>query len=162
MPETVAVIERFYSCLARRDAEGTEACYAPDVVFEDPVFGTLEGPHAGAMWAMLCERAADLAITLERADADARRGQARWHARYRFAQTGRRVHNVIDATFEFRDGRIVRHRDRFSFWRWARQALGFPGLLLGWTPVLRARVRATALTGLESYMRKRSASGGGA
>jgi hypothetical protein len=31
-----------------------------------------------------------------------------------------------------------------DFWPWSRQALGAPGLLLGWTPLLRAKVQRQA------------------
>ena len=89
--------------------------------------------------------------------ADDRRGRAHWEPRYRFSATGRPVHNVIDAEFEFRDGLIVVHRDRFSFWRWSRQALGASGLLLGWTPWLRAKVRARAEANLRVYLSQGSA-----
>ena len=66
-------------------------------------------------------------------------GRAHWVATYTYSATGRPVENRIDATFEFRDGRIVRHRDRFDLYRWARQALGPKGLLLGWLPPVQAR-----------------------
>ncbi|HEX8244243.1 MAG TPA: hypothetical protein VF541_12120, partial [Longimicrobium sp.] len=65
--------------------------------------------------------------------------------------------NRVDAAFAFRDGLIVRHDDRFPFWRWARQALGPAGLLLGWTPLLRARVAKMAGAGLDAYLRKSAA-----
>ncbi|MCS5593468.1 MAG: hypothetical protein NZ730_02720 [Porticoccaceae bacterium] len=29
------------------------------------------------------------------------------------------AYNAIDATFEFKDGRIFRHNDQFKFWRWS-------------------------------------------
>ncbi|MGH8481769.1 MAG: nuclear transport factor 2 family protein, partial [Nevskiaceae bacterium] len=61
-------------------------------------------------------------------------------------------HNVIDASFEFRDGKIVRHTDRFDLYRWSRQALGPAGVLLGWTPLLQSKVRAMAAKGLEEYV----------
>ena len=48
---------------------------------------------------------------------------------------------------------IARHTDRFSFWRWSRQALGPVGLWLGWTPFLRAKVRANARAGLKDWVR---------
>ena len=64
------------------------------------------------------------------------------------------MHNAIDATFEFRDGLIVRHVDRFDFWRWSRQALGPIGLLLGWTPILRRKVRRTVRRTLDAYLQK--------
>ena len=57
----------------------------------------------------------------------------------------------LGAAFRFRDGLIVEHRDRFDFWRWSRQALGAPGLLLGWTPMLRNKVRAQAATKLALF-----------
>lgn len=69
-----------------------------------------------------------------------------------FGQTGRPVHNRIRAEFAFADGLIVDHVDRFDFWRWSRQALGLPGLLLGWTPALQAKVRAQAQGRLEQFL----------
>ena len=149
-----ALITRLYTCFQARDAAGMKACYHPDAVFSDPVFGRLEGEQVPAMWAMLCERAADLEIDLSAVEADDVRGQAHCDARYTFSQTGRKVLNQIDATFAFRDGLIARHDDRFSFWQWSRQALGPAGLALGWMPLLRARVGANARKGLAAYMRQ--------
>ena len=64
-----------------------------------------------------------------------------------------------EASFQFRDGKIIRHTDRFGFYRWARQAFGIPGLLLGWTGWFRSRVRARVKEQLQAYMAARSASG---
>jgi hypothetical protein len=150
-----ALIDRFYRAFQVRDAAGMARCYHPQVEFSDPVFPGLRGPEACAMWAMLCARATDLKITFSDVQADEARGRTRWEARYTFMQTGRPVHNVIDAEFEFRDALIARHVDRFDFWRWARQALGPTGLLLGWTPMVRDRVRAMARRGLDAHMHRR-------
>lgn len=155
-----ALITRLYTCFQARDAAGMKACYHPDVVFSDPVFGRLEGEQVGAMWAMLCSRAADLEIEFSGVSADAEKGRAHWDARYTFSQTGRKVLNQIDAEFGFRDGLIARHDDRFSFWRWSKQALGPAGAALGWTPLLRARVGANARKGLAAYMRKQASGAG--
>ena len=66
------------------------------------------------------------------------------------------VHNVIDGVFEFNaQGLISYHRDSFNFWSWSRQALGMPGLLLGWTSFLRQKVRATAAGNLKKYLASR-------
>ena len=94
-----------------------------------------------------------------RLDADARGGKAHWEADYRFSATGRMVHNVIDGVFEFSEhGLITRHRDRFDFWAWSRQALGTPGWLLGWTPFLRQKVRAQAAANLQKFLASRKES----
>lgn len=151
------LITRFYQAFQKRDAARMVACYHPDIVFEDPAFGRLVGSDARAMWMLLCERGKDLEITFRDVEADDRSGRAHWEARYTFSQTGRKVHNKIDAEFGFRDGLIVEHNDGFSFWDWSRQALGAPGLLLGWSPIVKARVRSNARAGLDAW-RRRSAS----
>ena len=146
-------IERFYGAFSRRDAETMAAQYTDDVRFSDPAFGELEGEHARNMWRMLLSPATDLEVTLAAAGDD----HARWEARYTFSQTGRQVHNIIRARFQFRDGKICRHDDVFDFWRWSRQALGPVGALLGWAPPLRRSVRAKALKGLHAFEEKRRA-----
>lgn len=83
-----------------------------------------------------------------------RRGAHR-RPRYTFSATGRPVHNVVDATFELRDGLIVTHVDEFDFWRWSRQALGPIGVLLGWSSVVRRKVQATARRSLDDYLSSR-------
>jgi ketosteroid isomerase-like protein len=142
------VIERFYAAFDRKDGDAMAACYHPDARFSDPAFGELRGREVGDMWRMLTGRAEDLAVELREHD-DA---SARWIARYTFGRTGRKVVNDVQATFAFRDGLIAEHDDRFSFWVWSRQALGPAGLLLGWTPVLRSKVRSQARRDLEKYM----------
>jgi ketosteroid isomerase-like protein len=157
MHPNAALVAGFYQAFRRRDAAAMAACYHPAITFSDPVFPALRGAEASAMWAMLCARATDLAIELDEVRANEARGSARWEARYSFGPARRRVHNVVEAAFEFRDGLIVRHVDRFGFWRWARQALGPAGLLVGWTPLLRAQVRARARRSLRAWLAGRAA-----
>ncbi|MBK9001928.1 MAG: nuclear transport factor 2 family protein [Myxococcales bacterium] len=154
MHENEALIRRFYAAFARSDGEGMVACYASDVAFSDPVFPDLKGARAAGMWRMLTQQATDLEIEASGITADDQSGRAHWEARYTFSATGRRVHNVIDARFVLRDGLIVRHDDEFDFWRWSRQALGVPGLLLGWTPLVRNKVRAQAGKALDRFLAK--------
>ena len=103
------------------------------------------------MWRMLLSRASDLVVTLDSARADDDGGRAQWTARYTFSKTGRKVVNVIRALFAFRDGRIVRHHDSFSFWRWASQALGPAGARAGLAAPLKWKVRKDAARSLEKY-----------
>jgi uncharacterized protein len=145
------LIERFYSAFDRKDGETMAACYAPDARFKDPAFGELRGAEPGDMWRMLTSRAADLSVELAQHEGDDQRGTAHWIARYTFATTGRPVVNDIRATFRFERGLIAEHDDRFSFYAWSRQALGLPGMLLGWTPLLRAAVRRRARGDLEKF-----------
>jgi ketosteroid isomerase-like protein len=154
MHANAELIENFYAAFARRDAPAMAACYAPDARFRDPVF-ELEGGEIGAMWAMLCARGKDLRIVWRDVRADAAAGGAHWEADYTFSATGRPVHNVIDAAFTFRAGRIATHVDAFDLWRWSRMALGLKGTLLGWTPFVHNAVRGQARRGLDAWMARR-------
>ncbi len=148
------LITEFYEAFARGDGDAMASCYHPDVHFSDPVFPDLRGQEAGDMWRMLTSSAADLRIEFRDIDADDHNGRAHWEAWYTFSATGNKVHNVIDARFEFRDGKIIRHVDDFDFWRWSRQALGVAGVLLGWTPLVRNKVRAQAGAKLEKWRKR--------
>jgi hypothetical protein len=54
------------------------------------------------------------------------------------------VINKIKANFVFENGKIKEHKDSFDFYKWAKQALGFKGLLLGWTSFLHNKVKQQA------------------
>jgi ketosteroid isomerase-like protein len=149
----VAHIERFYAAFARRDVAGMLACYHPQVTFSDPVFRALDARGVATMWTMLCERGKDLVIVASGIDANATAGRARWMASYTFSATGRKVTNQIDAAFEFRDGAILRHTDRFSLWRWSAMALGAKGVFLGWLPPVQSAIRGQAARALAAYAR---------
>ena len=149
-----ATIERFYAAFARLDGDAMQACYAEDASFDDEAFSLRGRTQVGGMWRMLCSatraKGADV-WQLEVRDITDR--SAHWEAHYRFSATGRMVHNIIEADIQCGpDGLIRRHHDSFDFWRWSRQALGTPGLLLGWTPFLRAKVRATAAGNLQKFL----------
>lgn len=149
-----ATITRFYDAFARLDGAVMQACYAADAQFDDEAFSLRGRAQIGGMWRMLCDATRSKGADLWRLTvSDITDHGAHWDAHYRFSATGRLVDNRIDAQIQCGpDGLIQRHVDRFDFWRWSRQALGTPGLLLGWSPFLRAKVRATAAANLARYL----------
>ncbi len=151
-------LQRFYTAFSQLDHATMAQCYAPDALFDDEAFSLQGQAQIAGMWRMLCSAAQKSkpgAWRIEFSDvqADDQGGQAHWEAHYVFSATGRPVHNIIDARFTFTpEGLIASHRDRFGFWRWARQALGLPGLLLGWSPSLKRKVRSTAAANLKKFL----------
>jgi ketosteroid isomerase-like protein len=154
MPSPADLIREFYAAFQRRDHRAMAACYAPGAHFEDPVFTELSDWRIGAMWRMLCERATDLEVTASHISADATGGTAHWEATYTFTATGRKVHNVIEATYLFSGGKFKTHIDSFDLYAWARQALGVKGILLGWSPPVQHAIRAQAAGGLNAFIKK--------
>ena len=152
-------IERLYAAFAKLDSAAMTACYTPEATFDDAAFSLKGRAQIGAMWSMLCDAVKAKGRDVWKLEVSAiTERSAHWEPTYNFSATGRTVHNIIDAEFEFDSaGLIVRQRDRFDFWRWSRQALGTPGLLLGWSPFLRNKVRAQAAKNLDRFITSRKA-----
>jgi len=148
------LIEDFYKAFNARDAATMSRAYDDAAHFADPVFPSLDAAGVRAMWTMLTARATDLTVAASDIEVDGDTGKCRWVARYTFTATKRFVENRIVASFKFRNGLILEHRDSFSFWRWSRQALGPAGVVLGWTPMLQKKVQATAADNLAKFRAK--------
>jgi hypothetical protein len=132
-PSGEVVITRFYEALARHDFPGMACNYAPDVEFSDPIFGALKGKRAFAMWAMIVERGEDLRLQYSEIRAAGAEGHAHWDAQYTFSFLvfGNAVENTADATFELKDGKIIRHHDQYDMRRWMRMGLWPFGGIVG-------------------------------
>lgn len=154
------LIEKFYTAFNQLDAETMASCYHKDIVFSDPVFGTLEGVHAANMWRMLCksQTTETFKVAFNNVSVNGNFGRADWDAQYLFSKTGRKVHNKIEARFEFKDGLIFRHIDDFNLHQWAKQALGFKGLLLGGTRFFQRKLNAQTKGMLNKYESKKKTS----
>lgn len=148
------LITKFYTAFQQKDYETMAACYHPEATFKDEAFDLKTVEEVRKMWEMLIKRGKDFKMVFSDVQANDTEGSAHWDAAYTFGKTGRRVHNRIDAKFEFRDGLIYRHRDYFSFYRWSRQSFGMIGIFLGWTSFLQNKVRTTAMEGLHEFMKQ--------
>ena len=147
MHDNSQLLNMFYTAFEALDAETMMECYAPDATFQDEVFTLTGREEIADMWRMLCDATRSKgmdawSLEFSGVESDATRGQAHWEPRYRFSATGRMVHNIIDAKFEFRDGLIIAQRDRFNFWRWSRQALGRNTRTSGWGSATASRAQS--------------------
>lgn len=149
----MGIIRTFYEALQKLDYQTMQNCYHPEATFSDPVFGTLQIEEAQAMWQMLCQNARDFSLEYQVVE-EGEKGSCDWTAAYTFSQTKRKVVNHGHSRFVLKDGKIFTQRDEFSLWRWSRQALGIPGLLLGWIPPFQTKIRQFARERLAAYRSK--------
>ncbi|EMY79302.1 SnoaL-like domain protein [Leptospira weilii serovar Ranarum str. ICFT] len=154
MKSAAEITKEFYEAFQKKDAAKMGALYSDSVIFNDPVFSDLNATEARGMWQMLIARGKDLELKFGEIQSDGDIGKVTWEANYTFSKTGRKVHNVIRAELLCKDGKIVKHTDRFGFYRWSRQALGLPGLLLGYLPFLQNKVKAEARRNLDLHLKK--------
>jgi ketosteroid isomerase-like protein len=148
------LINHFYTCFQRKNVKGMQDCYADKAIFNDPVFQNLNAAEVRSMWAMLIASGKDMRIEFKNIKGNEKGATAEWDAWYTFSKTGKKVHNQITASFLIEDGKIVKHTDRFGFYRWAKQALGLTGILLGWTSFLKNKIGATAKKNLQNFIEK--------
>ncbi|EPR73675.1 hypothetical protein ADIWIN_1312 [Winogradskyella psychrotolerans RS-3] len=148
------IVEKFYTALKKCDGPTMASCYHKDVVFEDPAFGILKGERAKAMWLMLCESQKGKGFNVEFSDINAndKTGSAHWEAIYNFSKTGRKVHNKIDASFEFKDGLIIKHTDEFNLHKWAKQAMGIKGIFFGGMQFFKNKLQSQTNYLLDKFM----------
>ena len=134
------VIEQFYTALSNRDIKALSNCYHEEVVYSDVGFGIQKGKDAKLVWQFLMNNVDEnFMVTFSDIQANETRGSANWVAKYQFNQ--RNIENQITATFQFQNGKIIYHKDKYSLWKWSQQAFGFLGYLIGWLPLFRWLVR---------------------
>jgi hypothetical protein len=109
------------------------------------------------MWEMLCKNAKDFSLTFSNIQLlDEEYATCNWTATYTFSKTGRRVINYIKAFMKLKDGKIIEHSDGFKLSKWAAQALGFKGVLLGWTGFMKRKIQQNARKSLIAFIEKKN------
>ena len=146
------VIEKFYTAFQKLDYQTMNSCYSDDIVFSDPAFGLLRGVEAKYMWEMLCRNAKEFSLTFSNIQLlDEEYATCNWVATYTFSRTGRKVINSIKAFMKLKDGKIIEHSDAFKLSKWAAQALGWKGVLLGWTGFMKRKIQKNARKNLIAF-----------
>ena len=146
------VITRFYTSFKNKDIKGMQDCYADNTVFNDVIFSNLNALQVRSMWEMLIKSGKDMRVEFGNVQAGDGAATVYWEAYYTFSATGNKVVNKVKASFILENGKIISHTDNFDFYQWAKQALGITGLLLGWTPFLKNKIRKKAAGNLRLYM----------
>jgi limonene-1,2-epoxide hydrolase len=148
------LIQNFYNAFARLDYTTMQNCYAENPVFNDPVFGILQGDEVKAMWEMLCKSATDFNLHADKITIDGEYGTCNWVSTYTFSKTGKQVINEVKAHMRIENEKITEHTDEFDIYKWSRQALGLPGILLGWSGYLKNKIRHDAKKKLYQFMNR--------
>lgn len=122
------LLTNLFQCLNAHNASGIAACYREDATFQDIAFRLRNKKQIHAMWDMICspnkKGLSDIKATVQELTANDSTAHAVVIEDYTYRDNGRKVHNKITSTFEFRDGRILKQEDRCDPVSWANQAIG--------------------------------------
>jgi len=154
MTASEKLITHFYTCFQNKDFKGMQDCYATNATFNDAIFKNLNANQVKAMWQMLITKGKDMQLEFKLISSTENSASVHWDAYYTFSATGNKVTNRVDATFAIENGKIVKHTDQFNFYKWSKQALGFTGILLGWTSFFNKKISAQAMKNLDIFMAK--------
>lgn len=151
------LIERFYTAFQKLDYQNMNDCYSEDIVFSDPVFLVLKGNEVKVMWEMLCKNAKDFSLTFSDIELlDEEYATCKWVATYTFSKTGKKIVNKIKAYMKIKDQKIIEHSDAFRLSTWIAQALGWKGVLLGWTGFMKRTVQKNARKSLNNFIQRKN------
>jgi len=60
----------------------------------------------------------------------------------------------VQASFQFKDDKIIQHKDHFDLWKWTQQALGPAGYLLGWSSFMKNKIQKSTNKMVDDYALK--------
>lgn len=149
------LITKFYTAFQNKDYKTMQECYTDTATFSDAVFVNLNAAQTKAMWEMLCIKGKDLVLTFNNIQSQGNTASAEWEAHYTFSATKRKVINNIKANFIIENGKIIKHNDSFDLYKWSKQAIGLPAVLLGRTSFFQNKIRKTAMKSLHDFMSKK-------
>ncbi|MCK5781380.1 MAG: nuclear transport factor 2 family protein [Flavobacteriales bacterium] len=149
-----ALIAKFFEGLKQQDLDMMLSCYHENIIFSDPAFGILRKEKVFTMWKKILKEPRDLRIEYSSIEADEENGSAKWEAWYSFSVTGKLVHNKIESRFVFKDNLIAEQHDSFFLRKWAAQAFGLKGRLIGGTSYFRERIQHFTMKALERFNKK--------
>lgn len=156
---TLEIITQFYDAFVEGNATTMGSLYDEKIEFEDPAFGKLEGEEVRKMWEMLIKRSnGNLKVSYNIHDVAVNFAIVHWTATYPFSQTGRMVTNHIVAKIALKNNKIIKHTEYFNLWKWSRQALGWKGFLLGWTPFFKNKLQQQTGALLKTYIKNKQKS----
>ena len=151
MHPNAALLQRLFRALDRHDHQTMASCYHPDATFRDIAFDLRGKRQIHSMWHMICE--GDIRTSFKIDEVDDRTAFVTVVDDYTFRAKGRKVHNVIQSRFRFKDGSIVEQQDSCDTRKWASMAIGgVGGFLAGRISLLRvAKARRTLDTFIETH-----------
>ena len=109
--ENEQLVNDFYTAFQSLDFTVMQSCYSANPIFNDPVFGILQGKEFGCMWEMLCRNAKNFSLKFDSIEVDGEYTTCKWVATYTFSKTGRRVVNKVKAFMRIQSGKITEHTD---------------------------------------------------
>ncbi|MBO6794497.1 MAG: nuclear transport factor 2 family protein [Balneolaceae bacterium] len=143
------IVKTFYEALNNGDIKTVRQLYHPDAVYKSEMF-SLKGPEVFALWYTATQPEMNLTAECSSINKVNNEVHTTWNISYELSVVNRTIKLSEKGLFKFKDGKIIFHQDKYSFYSWCKQTLGPIGWLFGWTAWLKKRVSKQALKTIHS------------
>lgn len=134
------VVEDFFRGFDDLDAERMISCLADDIVYNDPIYGILNGEDVRSLWKMRCKDLSGLSLEIiEFKELDHEYATCKWRSSFFSKSAARQVDMVVTSFMKLRNGKIAEHSDAYKLSDWLAKAYGVTGVFLGWTGWMKKR-----------------------
>lgn len=154
------VIKKFLTCYQNHDFSGMNDCLDENVTFSDFACD-IQGNKVRAMWHWFCgpykERKDPVEVPeFEVGISEGGIVSAKYRVKYLYGSKKKCIDYFINSKFRVQNGKILEQQDSFgsiSQYQFAQRLLGFPGKLIGVTPLFRIVVRKKFAKTLSEFMK---------
>jgi len=144
MIENKNVITGLYNAYKERNPELMASFYTEDASFKDEIFGEVTGQEIPKVWEVVHSTTSNFYLYFHIVNVNKNLATVNSQLSYTFKHTGRKIDISITSIFRFENGKIRHQVDEYSLWKWASQAFGVSGFLLGWNPKFKNKIRQSA------------------
>lgn len=151
------VVERFYNAFSKLDYSEMTALLSQNIIYQDPIFGMLEGEPVFSLWQMKCKRLREFSFSytnIEELDAEYIRCD--WKISFFHRPTGDVVTMPGKAYMKIIDGKITEHSDAYKISDWLSVTQGWKGKFFGWMGFMQRKEQNTYRSLLERYIRNKN------
>ncbi len=147
--KSTEIVNTFYEALNKGDIKTIRQLYHPEAVYKSEMF-TLKGQEVFALWYTASQPEMNLKVECTSLKEVNNEVHTTWNISYQLSVVNRTVKLSEIGLFRFKDGKIIFHQDKYSFYSWCKQTFGPIGWLFGWTTWLKKRVSKQALKTINS------------
>lgn len=134
------VVENFYNAFSLLDYSTLKNYLSPNVIYNDPVFGLLEGDAVFKLWKMKCERLREFSFEFGNIEElDNEYATCEWKISFFHRPTGDVVTMPGKAHLRILNNLIAEHSDAYKMSDWLAASKGLRGKLLGWTGFMKRK-----------------------
>lgn len=154
MDKNKPIVEEFFNAFSVGQVDKMLKLLDENIIYNDPIFGVLNGEEVRDMWMFKCNYLKDFSLTINAIDElDEEYATCNWTAKFFRNQTGHYLTMNIKSYLKIDNGKITEQSDAYKLSDWLAKVYGLKGRLFGWTGVMKKNEQIKYRGLLEKYVK---------